>query len=48
MPRLTKAVKLTGAQVDALLCLNDEALRGALCVSARRLKRLALRKLPQN
>lgn len=30
MPRLTKAVKLTGAQVDALLCLNDEALRGAL------------------
>lgn len=30
MARLTKAVKLTGAQVDALLTLNDEALREAL------------------
>jgi hypothetical protein len=30
MARLTKAVKLTGAQVDALLTLNDGALREAL------------------
>jgi hypothetical protein len=30
MARLSKAVKLTGAQVDALLTLNDEALREAL------------------